>query len=175
LSRKVPNICKVAPASDYHVEDVHRAGGIFTILGELERAGLFHRDVHTVHSENIGEAIDKNDLRRPTVTPEAKKRALAAPGGVRTKEAFSQDKYFEAVDDDREGGCVRGVPHAYSKDGGLAVLYGNIAEEGCIVKTAGVPDNILKFSGPARVESADGWIPATNPGMTSNGDHPVQD
>jgi dihydroxy-acid dehydratase len=151
LSRKVPNVCKVAPASQYHVEDVHRAGGILTILGELDRAGLIHRTPKTVHAASLGEAIDANDLRRPTATAEAQRRALAAPGGVPTKIAFSQDKHFAETDDDRQKGCIRSVEHAYSKDGGLAVLYGNIAVEGCIVKTAGVDESIWKFEGPARV------------------------
>jgi dihydroxy-acid dehydratase len=151
LSRKVPNLCKVAPASHYHVEDVHRAGGIFTILGELDRAGLIHRDVGTVHSKTMGQAIDENDVRRPTVHDAARRRGLAAPGGVRTVVAFSQDKYFGELDNDAEKGCIRDNEHAYSKDGGLAVLYGNIALDGCIVKTAGVDESIWKFSGPARV------------------------
>jgi len=151
LSRRVPTLSKVAPASHYHVEDVHRAGGIFTILGELDRAGLIHRHVGTVHAKTMGEAIDLNDVRRPTTTPEAKDRALAAPGGVPTKVAFSQDKYFESRDDDAAKGCIRNLEHAYSKDGGLAVLYGNIAKDGCIVKTAGVDESIWKFEGPARV------------------------
>jgi dihydroxy-acid dehydratase len=151
LSRKVPNVCKVAPSSHYHVEDVHRAGGIMSILGELDRAGLIHRDVLTVHSANMGAAIDENDIRRPTASTAAKQRALAAPGGVATKVAFSQDKYFGEADADRERGCIRDVEHAYSKDGGLGVLYGNIAKEGCIVKTAGVDESIWKFEGPARV------------------------
>jgi len=157
LSRRVPNLCKVAPATqDYHIEDVHRAGGIFTILGELDRAGLVHRDVHTVHAKTMGEAIDQNDVRRPTVAPNALVRALAAPGGVRTTVAFSQDKYFEKRDDDAVRGCIRSAEHAYSREGGLAVLYGNIAEKGCIVKTAGVDESIWKFSGRARVfESQD--------------------
>jgi dihydroxy-acid dehydratase len=147
----VPNVCKVAPSSLYHVEDVHRAGGIMSIVGELDRAGLIHRNVHTVHAKTMGEAIDANDLRRASVTKEAERRALAAPGGVPTKVAFSQDKYFSEPDLDRQKGCIRDVPHAYSKDGGLAVLYGNLATEGCIVKTAGVDESILKFEGPARV------------------------
>jgi dihydroxy-acid dehydratase len=151
LSRKVPNLCKVAPSSHYHIEDVHRAGGIFTILGELDRAGLLHRNVGTVHTATMGEAIDQQDVRRPTTTDAAKKRALAAPGGVRTTVAFSQDTYFESRDDDASAGCIRNLEHAYSRDGGLAVLFGNIAPEGCIVKTAGVDDSILKFTGPARV------------------------
>ncbi|MDP9034323.1 MAG: dihydroxy-acid dehydratase [Myxococcota bacterium] len=151
LSRKVPNICKVAPSSDYHVEDVHRAGGVFTILGELDRVGLLHRTPATVHSRTMGEAIDANDVRRPTATAEAKQRALAAPGGVRTKVAFSQDTYFAALDTDEKAGCIRGAEHAYGREGGLAVLYGNIAEEGCIVKTAGVDESCWRFEGRARV------------------------
>jgi dihydroxy-acid dehydratase len=151
LSRRVPNLCKVAPSSQYHVEDVHQAGGIFTILGELDRAGLLNRDVGTVHSKKLGDALDTDDLRSGKTSEEAKKRALAAPGGVRTIEAFSQDKYFAKTDDDAEKGCIRDLDHAYSREGGLAVLYGNIAEDGCIVKTAGVDKSVWKFSGPARV------------------------
>ena len=151
LSRRVPNICKVAPSSHYHVEDVHRAGGVFTILGELDRAGLIHREARTVHAPSIGAALDTADIRRATATPEAHQRALAAPGGVPTKVAFSQDKYFATPDSDVEKGCIRDVAHAYSKEGGLAVLYGNLAEDGCIVKTAGVDESIWKFEGPARV------------------------
>ncbi len=151
LSRKVPNICKVAPSSSYHVEDVHRAGGVFTILGELDRVGLVHRGARTVHAASIGEAIDGNDVRRKTSTAAARKRALAAPGGVRTQVAFSQDKYFAEPDVDARQGCIRDVEHAYSRDGGLAVLYGNIAAEGCILKTAGVDASCLLFEGTARV------------------------
>ncbi|GBD27666.1 Dihydroxy-acid dehydratase [bacterium HR30] len=151
LSRRVPNICKVAPSSHYHVEDVNRAGGIFTILGELDRAGLIHRDVPTVHTRTMGEAIDANDIRRPTASPEARQRSLAAPGGVRTTVAFSQSTYYADVDRDPVNGCIRSVEHAYSPDGGLAVLYGNLAPDGCIVKTAGVDESIWTFEGPARV------------------------
>ncbi|HEV8245330.1 MAG TPA: dihydroxy-acid dehydratase, partial [Polyangiaceae bacterium] len=151
LSRKVPNICKVAPSSHYHVEDVHRAGGILSILGELDRAGLIHRSVHTVHAASLGAAIDENDIRRASASPDAKRRALAAPGGIVTKVAFSQDKYFAGSDEDREKGCIRDIEHAYSKEGGLAVLHGNLAHEGCIVKTAGVDESIWKFEGPARL------------------------
>src|SRR5690606_38774068 len=151
LSRKVPNLCKVAPArSDVHMEDVHRAGGIFAILGELDRAGLVHRNVSTVHSPPLGRAIDHWDRPR-TQNPRAVEFFRAAPGGVRTTEAFSQARRFDALDLDRENGVIRDVAHAYSKDGGLAVLYGNLAEEGCIVKTAGVDESILVFEGPARV------------------------
>jgi dihydroxy-acid dehydratase len=151
LSRRVPNICKVAPSSSYHVEDVHRAGGVFTILGELDRAGLIHREVGTIDAPTMGEALDASDIRRPTATAEAQARALAAPGGVRTKVAFSQDKYFAGPDLDAEKGCIRDVAHAYSQEGGLAVLYGNIASDGCIVKTAGVDESSWKFEGPARI------------------------
>jgi dihydroxy-acid dehydratase len=152
LSRKVPNICKVAPATDkYHVEDVHRAGGISTILGELDRGGLIHRDVHSVAAPTLGEVVDANDIRRTTATTRAKELSRAAPGGVRTTIAFSQDKYFDATDDDAKNGCVRSVEHAYSQEGGLAILYGNLAEDGCVVKTAGVDESIWVFEGPARV------------------------
>jgi dihydroxy-acid dehydratase len=151
LSRVVPNICKVAPSSRYHVEDVHRAGGIFTILGELDRAGLIQRGAATVHAPTIGEAIDAHDVRRSTATGEALDRALAAPGGIPTQVAFSQDRYHRELDRDAAAGCVRDAAHAYSKDGGLAVLYGNIARDGGIVKTAGVPEAQWRFEGPARV------------------------
>ncbi|HEX9295399.1 MAG TPA: dihydroxy-acid dehydratase [Polyangiaceae bacterium] len=151
LSRRVPNICKVAPSSNFHVEDVHHAGGIFSILGALDDAGLLHREVRTVHTPTLGQAIDENDITRPTATLEAKQRALAAPGGVPTTVAFSQDKYFADVDDDRSSGCIRDVAHAYSSEGGLAVLHGNIALDGCIVKTAGVDESVWKFEGTARV------------------------
>jgi dihydroxy-acid dehydratase len=151
LSRAVPNICKVAPSSAYHVEDVHRAGGVFTILGALDRAGLIHRDVGTIHAATLGEAIDAHDIRRASATAEARQRALAAPGGVRTTQAFSSDTYFDTPDTDERAGCIREVPHAYSRDGGLAVLYGSIAADGCVVKTAGVDASILVFEGRARV------------------------
>jgi dihydroxy-acid dehydratase len=151
LSRKVPNICKVAPSSQHHLEDVHRAGGIFTILGELDRAGLIHREAKTVHAATMGQAVAENDIHRKTAIAAAQKRTLAAPGGVATQTAFSQEKYFAAADTDVEKGCIRDVAHAYSKDGGLAILYGNLAKDGCIVKTAGVDASILRFEGPARV------------------------
>ncbi len=172
LSRRVPNLCKVAPATDkYHVEDVHRAGGIFTILGELDRGGLLHRDVHTVHAKTLGEAIDANDIRRPTATDEAKSYSLAAPGGVRTNEGFSQDKYFDSTDDDAANGCIRDVEHAYSTEGGLAILFGNIAEDGCVVKTAGVDESIWQFEGPCRVfHSQDSACDAILNGQIKEGD-----
>jgi len=151
ISRTTPCICKVAPSSSYHVEDVGHAGGIFTILGALERAGRINSDVSTVHSKRLGDAIDANDIRRDSAIDAAKQRALTAPGGVRTTVAFSQDKYFEAADLDATGGCIREVESAYSEEGGLAVLTGNIAQDGCIVKTAGVDESIWCFEGPARI------------------------
>jgi dihydroxy-acid dehydratase len=151
ISRKVPCLCKVAPMTDkYHIEDVHRAGGIYSILGELARAGLLDTSVSTVHSPSQGEAIEKYDIRR-SADPAVHQLFRAAPGGVPTQVAFSQAERFEDNDIDRANGCIRDLAHAYSKDGGLAVLYGNIAEKGCIVKTAGVDESILKFSGRARV------------------------
>jgi len=151
VSRRTPCICKVAPSSSYHLEDVSRAGGIFTILGALERAGKLHTDAGTVHATQLGEAIEANDIRRPTAKDAAKRRALAAPGGVATTKAFSQDKYFDTADMDTEKGCVREAEYAYSQDGGLAVLTGNLAPDGCIVKTAGVDESIWRFEGPARI------------------------
>ncbi len=151
LSRRVPNLCKVAPATQkYHMEDVHRAGGIFAILGELDRAGLIHREVATVHSPTLGEALERWDVRR-TGDEAVQRFYRAAPGGVPTTEAFSQERRYPSLDLDRAHGCVRDVQHAYSKDGGLAVLYGNLAPNGCIVKTAGVDESILTFRGRARV------------------------
>jgi len=151
ISRKVPCLCKVAPMTDkFHIEDVHRAGGIISILGELARAGLLDTTQHTVHSPTMGEAIEKYDIKR---SDDAAVHQLfrAAPGGVPTQVAFSQSERYASSDLDRSTGCIRDLEHAYSKDGGLAVLYGNIAEKGCIVKTAGVDESILKFSGKARV------------------------
>ena len=151
LSRRVPNICKVAPATQqYHMEDVHRAGGVMAILGELERAGLIHTDQPTVHSDTLGEALARWDVRR-SHDPKVIAFYRAAPGGVPTQEAFSQDRRWDELDLDRENGCIRDIEHAYSQDGGLAVLYGNIAPDGCVVKTAGVDESILTFSGPARI------------------------
>ena len=156
ISRKVPCLSKVAPAkSDVHMEDVHRAGGIMAILGELDRAGLIHRQLPTVHSATLGEALDKYDIVR-TQDEAIRTFYRAAPGGIPTQVAFSQDRRYPDLDLDRENGVIRNKEHAFSQDGGLAVLYGNIAERGCIVKTAGVDDSILKFSGTARVfESQD--------------------
>ena len=155
LSRKVPNLSKVAPATqDYHMEDVHRAGGVMRILGELERGGLIHTDIPTVHSATMGEALEKWDIAR-TTDEDVKTFYMAAPGNVRTQEAFSQNKRWD-LDLDKVNGCIHDIEHAYSTDGGLAVLYGNIAEDGCVVKTAGVDKEILHFIGKARIfESQD--------------------
>jgi len=155
LSRHVPTLCKVAPSSEYHLEDVHRAGGIAAILGELDRAGLLHGEVSTVHSKTMREGLQQWDIVQ-TQSEETKKFFRAAPGGIVTTIAFSQSMLYPELDADRANGCIRDAAHAYSKDGGLAVLHGNIALDGCIVKTAGVDDSILKFSGRARVfESQD--------------------
>ena len=161
MSRRVPHLSKVAPSiQTYHMEDVHRAGGVMAILGELDRGGLIHRDVPTVLSKTLGEQIDTYDIRR-TTDKDVKDYFRAAPGGVPTQTAFSQDRRFAKLDDDRVNGCIHDLEHAYSKDGGLAVLYGNLAQDGCIVKTAGVDEHILKFSGPARVfESQDAAVEA---------------
>ena len=151
LSRRVPNLCKVAPAKpDVHVEDVHRAGGVVAILGELDRAGLINRSAKTIHATSMEEAIALWDVR---LTEDRKRKDFfrAAPGGVPTQVAFSQSKRYKSLDLDREAGCIRDAKHAFSQDGGLAVLYGNLAEDGCIVKTAGVDESILKFSGKARI------------------------
>ena len=161
ISRKVPCLSKVAPATaKYHMEDVHRAGGVMGILGELDRAGVIHRDTPTVHSATMGHALDKWDIK-VTQDEEVKKFFRAAPGGIRTTIAFSQSMLYPTLDDDRAAGCIRDKAHAYSQDGGLAVLYGNIALDGCIVKTAGVDDSILKFTGRARIfESQDASVEA---------------
>ncbi len=155
LSRKVPHLCKVAPSiQTYHMEDVHRAGGVMGILGELDRAGLIHTDLPTVHSKTVAEGLAKWDIA-VSDDEETKLRFSAAPGNVPTQQAFSQSKRW-SLDTDRSNGCIHDLEHAYSTDGGLAVLYGNIAEQGCIVKTAGVDESILKFTGRARIfESQD--------------------
>ena len=178
MSRRVPHLSKVAPSiQTYHMEDVHRAGGVMAILGELERGGLIHRDVPTVLMKTLGEQIDVYDIRR-TTSKDVRDYFRAAPGGVPTQTAFSQDRRFARLDDDRVNGCIRDIAHAYSKDGGLAVLYGNLAEDGCIVKTAGVDESMFEveqlryttsvptstirvFRGPARVfESQDAAVDA---------------
>ncbi|CCA93766.1 dihydroxy-acid dehydratase [Novosphingobium sp. PP1Y] len=171
LSRKVPCLSKVAPAkSDVHMEDVHRAGGIMAILGELDRAGLIHRDLPTVHSRTLGDALERWDIVR-TKDASVQEFFKAAPGGVPTQTAFSQSRRWKELDIDREGGVIRSKEHAFSQDGGLAVLSGNVALDGCIVKTAGVDDSILKFTGPARVyESQDAAVAGILGGEVVAGD-----
>jgi len=161
ISRKVPCVSKVAPATaKYHMEDVHRAGGVMGILGELDRAGVIHRDTPMVHSPSLGDALNEWDIK-VTKNEDVKKFFRAAPGGISTTIAFSQSMLYPTLDDDRSEGCIRDKAHAYSQDGGLAVLYGNIALDGCIVKTAGVDDSILKFTGRARIfESQDASVEA---------------
>ncbi|WP_424941174.1 dihydroxy-acid dehydratase [Aliiroseovarius sp. S253] len=171
LSRKVPCLCKVAPnIHNVHMEDVHRAGGIFSILGELSRAGLLHNDCSTVHSSTMGEAIAKWDIKVAN-NPEAESLFKAAPGGVRTTQAFSTENRYKELDTDREGGVIRSKEHAFSQDGGLAVLFGNIAEDGCIVKTAGVDASNLTFTGTAHVcESQDAAVNNILTGKVKEGD-----
>ncbi|MFC6196516.1 dihydroxy-acid dehydratase [Ponticaulis profundi] len=171
LSRRVPCLCKVAPAKqDVHMEDVHRAGGIMAILGELDRAGLLHRNLPTVHAPTIGDAIDQWDIAI-SKSETAKQLFSAAPGGVPTQTAFSQDRRWPSLDTDREHGVIRSKEHAFSQDGGLAVLYGNIALDGCIVKTAGVDESILTFTGTAKVyESQDDAVSAILTGKVEAGD-----
>ncbi|MEG9268095.1 dihydroxy-acid dehydratase [Qipengyuania sp. Mu-71] len=171
LSRRVPCLSKVAPAkSDVHMEDVHRAGGIMSILGELEKAGLLHTALPTVHSPTMGDALDDWDIGR-THNNKVREFFAAAPGGVPTQTAFNQARRWDELDLDRENGVIRSAEHAFSKDGGLAVLYGNIARDGCIVKTAGVDESILNFSGPAKVyESQDDAVTAILTGQVVEGD-----
>ncbi len=170
LSRKVPNLCKVAPSSHHHLEDVHRAGGVMSILGELQRAQLIDASVPTVHSPTLADALDKFDIAR-TDDVAVQTFFRAGPAGIRTTQAFSQDYRYDTLDTDREKGCIRSKEHAYSQDGGLAVLFGNLAERGCIVKTAGVDESILRFSGPAVVlESQDDAVQAILNGQVKEGD-----
>ena len=161
MSRRIPNLCKVAPATpEYHMEDVHRAGGVFSILAELAAGGLLHTELPTVHSATLADALAEWDIVRGN-SEIAKLRYSAGPAGIPTQVAFSQSTRWPSLDVDRENGCIRDIEHAYSQDGGLAVLFGNIALEGCIVKTAGVDDDNLMFSGPARIfESQDHAVTA---------------
>ncbi|MCQ0989020.1 dihydroxy-acid dehydratase [Jiella marina] len=171
LSRRVPVLCKVAPAiANVHMEDVHHAGGIFGILGELDRAGLLATDTPMIHAPSLYDALERWDVKR-TESRTVYDFYRAAPGGVPTQTAFSQERRFDSLDTDREGGVIRSAEHAFSKDGGLAVLYGNLAEDGCIVKTAGVDDSILVFSGPARIfESQDAAVKSILSNEVSPGD-----
>ncbi len=151
VSRRVPCLAKVSPNSNYHMEDVHRAGGIPAILGELWRAGLLNEDVHTVHSPTLQQWLSEWDIRGGSASETAVELFHAAPGGVRTTEAFSTRNRWSSLDTDAEGGCIRDAAHAYTADGGLAVLRGNIAPDGAVIKTAGIPEDIWRFEGPARV------------------------
>jgi dihydroxy-acid dehydratase len=171
LSRRVPVLCKVAPSvADVHLEDVHRAGGVMAILGELDRAGLLNRGLPMVHSKTLEDALSRWDIKQ-TRSESVRKFFMAAPGNVPAQVAFSQERRFEELDTDRATGCVRDVEHAYSKDGGLAVLSGNLALDGCIVKTAGVDESILKFEGPARIfESQDAAVEGILGGKIKAGD-----
>ncbi|WP_108126437.1 dihydroxy-acid dehydratase [Saccharospirillum mangrovi] len=159
LSRSVPQLCKVAPNNpNYHMEDVHRAGGIYAILGELDRAGLLHTDLPTVHAKTLADGLAQWDIMR-TDDSAVKEFFRAGPAGIPTQEAFSQSTRWPTLDGDRQHGCIRAIEHAYSREGGLAVLFGNLAENGCVVKTAGVDDSILKFTGKARIfESQDAAV-----------------
>ena len=171
LSRRVPCLCKVAPSSAYHLEDVHRAGGIPSILGELDRAGLLNRGVRTVHSASLREFLDEWDLASASVSDSAVSLWHAAPGGVRTIRPYSQSSRWASLDRDRVAGCIRSAAHAYTADGGLAVLHGNLASDGAIVKTAGVPEELWTFSGPAVVfESQEDAVAGILDGSVSSGD-----
>ena len=151
VSRRVPCLAKVSPNSDYHMEDVHRAGGIPAILGELWRAGLLHSSVHTVHSPSLTHWLSEWDIRSADPSEDAVELFHAAPGGVRTTQAFSTTNRWSSLDTDAAGGCIRDAGHAYTADGGLAVLRGNLAPDGAVIKTAGIPEDIWRFEGPARV------------------------
>ncbi|NUO59412.1 MAG: dihydroxy-acid dehydratase [Hamadaea sp.] len=172
VSRRVPCLAKVAPNSPkYHMEDVHRAGGIPAILGELDRGGMLHRDVHSVHSPDLTSWLAEWDIRSGSTSDAAIELFHAAPGGVRTTEPFSTQNRWATLDTDAAGGCIRSVEHAYTADGGLAVLHGNLAEDGCVVKTAGVPEEVWRFSGPAKVfESQDDAVTGILAGQIVPGD-----
>jgi dihydroxy-acid dehydratase len=171
LSRRVPQLCKVAPSTPaYHMEDVHRAGGVMGILGELDRAGLLHNDLPTVHSATMGEALEQWDIMR-SKDPAVREFFLAGPAGIPTQTAFSQATRWPSLDNDRVAGCIRSIDNAYSLEGGLAILFGNIAENGCVVKTAGVDDSILVFEGPAYIcESQEAAVAAILEEKVSAGD-----
>ena len=171
LSRSTPCLCKVAPSSSYHMEDVHRAGGIPALMGELARAGLLESDVRSVHSPGLDDWLGEWDIRSETRSRRAVELFSAAPGGVRTTEAFSSTARWDSLDLDAKSGCIRSAESPYSADGGLAVLRGNLAPDGCVVKTAGVPDDQLRFRGPARVtESQEEAVDAILAGVVQAGD-----
>jgi dihydroxy-acid dehydratase len=171
ISRRVPCLAKLAPSSHYHLEDAHRAGGVPAILGELDRAGLLHREVHAVHARSLSRWLSDWDIRGGSPRPEAVELFHAAPGGVRTTEPFSTTNRWATLDTDPVAGCVRDAAHAYSADGGLAILSGNLAPDGCVVKTAGVSEGCLRFRGPAKVyESQEGAVSAILGGRVAPGD-----
>ncbi len=171
LSRKVPTLCKVAPNSFYHIQDVNRAGGILSIMGELEKIGLLDTSVHRVDFDSLKEAIENYNITGDSVSEEAKKIYLSSPGWIKNLRMGSQENYYQSLDDDRQNGCIRDYEHAYNKDGGLAVLYGNIAEDGCIVKTAGVDPSVFTFTGKAKIfESQDSAITGILSGEVKEGD-----
>ena len=172
ISRRVPCLSKVAPNTPkYHMEDVHRAGGVPAILGELDRAGLLRRVVRSIHAPTLRQWLAKWDIRSGTASAEAIELFHAAPGGVRTTEPFSTANRWSTLDTDAAQGCIRDQAHAYSADGGLAILYGNLAPDGCVVKTAGVPEENLTFRGPAKVfESQDSTVDAILAGEVTAGD-----
>ncbi|MBY6064134.1 dihydroxy-acid dehydratase [Pseudidiomarina sediminum] len=171
LSRRVPNLCKVAPATpQYHMEDVHRAGGVAAILGELERMGLLNANVQHIAFDGLHDWLAQWDVMR-TAAPEVQKFYRAGPAGIRTTQAFSQDCYYPSLDQDRTQGCVRSGDHAYSQEGGLAVLSGNLASDGCVLKTAAVNDDMHQFKGPARVfDSQDAAVDAILAGVVQAGE-----
>jgi dihydroxy-acid dehydratase len=172
LSRKVPCICKVSPSSHYHIQDVNRAGGILGILGELERSGHLNTQTSRVDEKTLADAIEKWDIRRSSSVDKAKKLYASGPGNIgRNLEMGSQENYYRNLDEDREKGCIRDVEHAYTKEGGLAILYGNLARKGCIVKTAGVDPSVFQFKGTARVyESQDDACDGILEGKVQAGD-----
>jgi dihydroxy-acid dehydratase len=171
LSRKIPNICKVSPSSKYHIQDVNRAGGILSIMGELERNNLIDTSVRRIDYGTLRQAIDRWDILSPNVSEEALDFYRSAPGLKRNLELGSQDNYYAKTDTDRQNGCIRSIQHAYSRDGGLAVLYGNIAKSGCIVKTAGIDPSLFTFKGPAVIfESQDEAVDGILGGTVKAGD-----
>lgn len=171
LSRRIPQLCKVAPNTEkYHMEDVHRAGGVMAILGELDRAGLLHNDLPTVHSKTLKDALAKWDIMQ-TTDDAVKTFYKAGPAGIPTQTAFSQSTRWHSLDSDRQHGCIRSYEYAFSKEGGLAVLFGNIAEDGCVVKTSGVDESILIFEGPAHIcESQEDAVSDVLEGRVKAGD-----
>jgi len=171
LSRRVPNICRVSPSSSFHIEDINRAGGVFAILGELERAGLLNCSVKRIDYPSLGQAIDQWDIIRPTVLPQAQQLFLSAPGGVRSTQGGTTSRQYPSHDTDRVSGAIRATLHPYNTDGGLAVLYGNLAPQGCIVKTAGIDSSMFSFTGKAvTFNSQDDAVSGILNGKVNEGD-----